>query len=734
MKKNIVKTMTFTVLLFTFIVSASAQCTGYVTIQGKNFYTDGSEYYPVGANYLVDIVEDSVTHCLYIAPNHFYGPSYDYEHFNAANSLQEIRDDFYRMKHNMGMNSVRLFGLGPIRNPSSDGFSFTANVNLLHLKKDSVDTITFSPPYSGNPAVNPNCAKLFVFIDSVLAIAAEPQIDIKVILLAGGGGIFSTNGRVDYANYLAALATNFANNTTLFAYDLSNEPGGWGSGVPNDGGYVTNKEDVCNITNLWSSAIKDNAPCQLITLGDRYAEDILKWDPGVMHLDFISFHPYPFVTDPTEHAEITLGIDRVLSQIYWYANSVNLPWMLGEIGFSAMYSPTSTSGVDGNYNGQEDFATLTLAAARSCGAAGYMWWQYQNVYWGSNLQDNFGLIDHDDILKPAVDAFLNFDPNNVQTSCTQPDYYYNPYNHPTNNGSGCHVSGSVTNYQTSSAMQDAYVGAWTSEGYNPTTHLYESDFFHTFTDANGGYSVDADNFKPNNNHTYPYTDLNFGQIAQIIISALGAERLKQGWGNVPSTYSPSLHKIDLELDGTVNNQTITTGNTQNFQAWKTLTTTDVTIETGATSEFKARYEVHLTPGFDANYGSEVHIYCAPVFAECGDLSGFQMQKTANPSVENNPNIESKKEIEVNFKEQNQTSITVSPNPSIGLFLVRLNDNDENALIKTISLFDLIGRELLTTELNNKSYLLDLSLLPKGIYLLRTTDNMNKQSNKKIIKN
>jgi hypothetical protein len=41
---------------------------------------------------------------------------------------------------------------------------------------------------------------------------------------------------------------------------------------------------------------------------------------------------------------------------------------------------------------------------------------------------------------------------------------------------------------------------------------------------------------------------------------------------------------------------------------------------------------------------------------------------------------------------------------------------------------------MTTEVFAKSYMLDLSLMPKGIYFMQIIDDVNKQSNKKIIIN
>ena len=146
--------------------------------------------------------------------------------------------------------------------------------------------------------------------------------------------------------------------------------------------------------------------------------------------------------------------------------------------------------------------------------------------------------------------------------------------------------------------------------------------------------------------------------------------------------------------------------------------------------------INLTPGFDAAFESEVHIYCTPVFWACDTLSNLPMKgRLANPYVTSAIEIESEtvKDIEVNFKKHILNSISVSPNPSNGLFLVQLNTDDGNSSLKTIRVYDITGRKVMAAEIDVKSYMLDLSALPKGIYFLHASD-INKQYNKKIIIN
>jgi len=140
----------------------------------------------------------------------------------------------------------------------------------------------------------------------------------------------------------------------------------------------------------------------------------------------------------------------------------------------------------------------------------------------------------------------------------------------------------------------------------------------------------------------------------------------------------------------------------------------------------------MQPEFHAWAGSEVHLYCETVYADCNEFSGFQMQRNAASNTTNNN--EQSNSIEIQFKKNKSIAfLTVSPNPSNGIFQVQLIDNDESSNIKTISIFDMTGRKIKIIEINNKSCQLDLSMLPKGIYFLQASD-LNNQYNKKIIIN
>ena len=78
---------------------------------------------------------------------------------------------------------------------------------------------------------------------------------------------------------------------------------------------------------------------------------------------------------------------------------------------------------------------------------------------------------------------------------------------------------------------------------------------------------------------------------------------------------------------------------------------------------------------------------------------------------------------------NQTEVKVYPNPTLGLthfFAMKQN-------ILQISIYDLKGGTLLTTDMNKRRAEVDLSFLCSGIYFYKVTLENGKKSKGKLIK-
>ena len=754
------RTLLLSAFMLTFITSLCGQGTGFVTIRGKQFKINDVGYYPMVMNYSLQSVYNISNSENYLSPDHSYNITNDFECDGTSACEEQIQNDLNYIA-GMGFNAVRICGLSP-KYYSESG---------LYLRSSSYPAGAIRDSILINPSApnDPGLLRLLSYYDNILALAnttvnniTSQAAPLKVIfVLIGNSSDFDIAEQNEWDLLFNAISAHMAtttNNNAFFAYDLMNEPLYTLT-------VLKTKQEACNMVGTWYNTIKTNDPNHFVTIGLHGRPDVFSFDPAILKLDFISLHYYP--EDWKEYEDRSDSVmqerarNRTVNELYWMQQSCPMPWIIGETGFSAATGDPVhqenfgiSEGLWGTLSDFGDYTLHSLNATCNCGASGYSWWSYQDLsYYGLGgmfLHNFFGLLERRSLpelsaeKQPAVNNFRNYIPG-ITGPCPvdySPDYdinklYYNPYQHPLNDIDLCHVSGTVTN-QYGDKIKDAVVVAWTDLGKNPNTSEAESDPFYTFTDKDGYYSVDAYDYKPGNLQYDPLQeeyDIK-GSIICVKISAIGAETLNSGWcsGYTPPVFSPSLRKIDLEIDGIVSNITISPGTPQNFKAFRTITTKNVIIEQGATADFKARNDINLTAGFDANRGSEVHVYCEPVYAECNIFSYSPMQKMSNPVVEINQNNEGNKNIEISFR-KNYESIffSVSPNPSNGFFNVQLNNNEYDSFIRTICILDITGKILRHTEVNNKSCLLDLSALPKGIYFLKAKD-LNKEYNKKIIIN
>jgi hypothetical protein len=76
---------------------------------------------------------------------------------------------------------------------------------------------------------------------------------------------------------------------------------------------------------------------------------------------------------------------------------------------------------------------------------------------------------------------------------------------------------------------------------------------------------------------------------------------------------------------------------------------------------------------------------------------------------------------------NESDLTVYPNPVKDILTLSLARN-----ITNVTILNLLGQEVMTKEVNDNYFQIDLSHLSAGAYLLRITAN-NQQKNIKIIK-
>lgn len=211
--------------------------------------------------------------------------------------------------------------------------------------------------------------------------------------------------------HFVCLARRFANDTTILAWDLYNEPLYFDP-------LWREKSEVNAIGDHWRALMREHAPWQLWTLGLANMREFLEWDPTIINADFFSFHPY-------EHEP-----EQVLNELYYYAHHCPKPWIVGETAISADNDSVP-------YSEQLGFARSTLRQSVACGAWGYSWWQFKDVDWHRFDPNFMGVLNREGTtrtrsqrlvegtVKPLAEAFQEFDPSAPAGTCECPANYFN---------------------------------------------------------------------------------------------------------------------------------------------------------------------------------------------------------------------------------------------------------------------------------------------------------------------
>ncbi|WP_341904741.1 T9SS type A sorting domain-containing protein [Fluviicola taffensis] len=660
-----------TLLITTNSISQTAQSNEYVSIKGKKFELNAQPFFPLTINYAVDIVHDNSNN-LFIAPHNGYRDPIGYSGTNQAQCFQSVLNDFITIK-NLGFNSIRLVGLG-----------FGAAKPWYETNNSTYPAIVSYDINLNNALMTPTNApytELFGLIQQVLD-AAE-QADIKVELLVGSKDFDYDPILPLYTSYLASVATHFADNATLFAYDFFNEPLYFAS--PSN-----NKTQVCEIVKSWNNAIKNHCN-QLTTIGLGTSSEVFKWDPGMLNLDFLSFHLY---------TQFTSSLDDVKRQIKWIGETSKIPWVIGETGFSASDDP-NLPGM-GTLAFQKTFAKTTMEMVRDCGGAGYSWWQYADIGWGAP-NSAFGIIDRHGNLKPVSTEFALFDPFTIGTSCAMSTNYY-----------------SVP--ATGSYILDGYI---LRSGSYPIPNALILGRDANWNIVAEGYSRSSGAFRLFSNT--PVTQID-------VASPRGfPKHVSSVYNNMQiflTQYAPS---FDLTLN---TGGTIVTNAYEHIQADNSITVSSLTIQGNGTSggllDMNAANAVRLNSGFIAQKGSRVHIYNKPAIPECNYFVGSNIP----PYVQPNNKVEQpywgwiSEENNLSLEESEFKDVTISPNPNNGVFQVSTNGD---VTIEKITIVNNLGQTALV--LNNPGNIseIDISRFESGVYtvLIVSSSSVFKS---KIIKN
>jgi len=409
----------------------------FVSIDDKKFSLNGKEFYPIVVNYIASLQTDG--------KDLWACPSYDYNTdtiltLTKDSCLNRLKADMNLIKQ-LGFNTVRIVGIGEEGVDEKNG-----EISIrVYIGNNSFTYIMLSDKESYR--------KYFDALEGMF----------KVINNAGLKAILLIRVRPDIftEEHLEKLAIRFRNNTTIMAYDLFNEPLYFDS-------LQRKKEEVYKITRRWHKIVKLNAPNQLVTIGLACLREVFEWDPNIIDVDFISFHPYEY--EP----------EQVRNEMTWYNKYVQKPWIIGETAIPADNDSVS-------YEEQKAFARKTIKQAYNCGASGYSWWQYKDVYWkefhpsfmgvvnrnGETKTTNENLIVYGTV-KPMAEEIKKFDPLAKKDSCLCLDNYYNY-----SNGKACRIKGFLFD-ENNEPIEGGVILAW---------NQWWSHSYHTITKADGSFEV-----------------------------------------------------------------------------------------------------------------------------------------------------------------------------------------------------------------------------------------------------
>ncbi len=455
----------------------------FIYIEQNKFKLNKADYFPLMLNYSVDLFYTEST--LSVGPNRDYEIPKVFENHTTNAINEQIRGHFKLIKE-LGFNTIRLCtGRTLYYDKEQDSLKVITYIN--DHKRKALDSDLFREQY-------------FAAFDSIFAIAAS--YNLKVMWLIPSPIEKKT------MDFTKKTLSHFKDNASIFAYDFMNEP------LYFDNKDLKNKErkkeDAYKIVAGWQKAMQKFAPDQLMTIGFAEPIEVFEWDPSILPVDFVQFHTYHPL--------------RIPSEIYWYANYVHKPWLIGETAL-----PADNDSI--YYEEQRHFISECYEQIRACGGAGYGLWTFQEVTWGSYEHNHTGLMTREGLtytkdsshqiigtLKPAAYEIAKLTDSIAPLNCTIPVNYYNMLGY--NNYKLC---GSILNKETGEPIEGALIRGWTANwkiGANTYTNengeftLYSNEEFVHFRYSAPGMSCERCNFEtgtiiysPKNDKTIPLDSL-----------------------------------------------------------------------------------------------------------------------------------------------------------------------------------------------------------------------------------
>lgn len=351
---------------------------GFVYLEGGIFKVDGENFFPLMLNYRVDYRE--IGDDIVASPTIYYENVNAYESDDKAELLKQMAAHFELIK-SLGFNSLRIM----------------ADV----IREDENGKYYHTP--GGNFYLQGKTEKFIESINDVVMLA--DSYGLKVMLL------LKPAMDEELKNLNIAIFKRFADNPTIFAYDLMNEP------LYFDTDSNRKKEDADAIVKKWRKLIRKYAPNQLFTIGFSEPIEVFEWDPSLLPVDFVQIHTYHPL--------------RIPNEIWWYSHYVGKPWMIGETSLPADNDEVS-------YDLQARFVEQAYQYTIDCGGIGFGWWEFQDyINANMNFEANYpGLLNHEEVtvtnsgrkvigtMKPAAYEFVKMHQMEPK-SPMRPDNYFN---------------------------------------------------------------------------------------------------------------------------------------------------------------------------------------------------------------------------------------------------------------------------------------------------------------------
>jgi hypothetical protein len=458
---------------------------GFVYLQNGKFYLKDKPFYPLVLNYRAVLQTDGSV----IWPSAYKG--YDegnrYRFTNSDSCVKELTNDF-RLIADMGFNAIRIVGIG-------EQFSITHNSDELAIKADIGNERDTTILFNSRQAYQ----TYFNALKDLLKAANHSGL--KVILLAR---MFHEIPATE--KHWGRIMKEFNKDTTIMAYDFFNEPLYFDS-------LERNKVEPYYITREWQKLAKENAPNQLTTIGLTGIREVFEWDPNILDVDFISYHPYEYEKE------------QVRNEIYWYGNYVKKPWIIGETSL-----PADNDSIP--YSKQKEFAEATFQQTCNCGGAGYSWWQYKDVEWFEFHSNFMGVVNRKGITNTSDGEAVLGTPKNIvefiksaqcnpdRTKCLKLENYYNY-----SNANVCRLYGKLVD-ASGNPIEGGVVMAW---------NQYWSSSFHTVTKQDGSFELLG---------SFPF----YHWMASATLKTMIRGDVLPDTANIRSQKIPSLNLGTLKLD------------------------------------------------------------------------------------------------------------------------------------------------------------------------------------------